>query len=191
MIFKIDGQVLLPLDVVKFLGVLIDCKLTFKDHVQHIISKCTSRLYFMRVLKCQGLNASGLKTFYLCNIRPILTYASPAWYFLSSQHCKSTLEQIQRTATRIILPDLEGYTIRLLKLDMPTIDNFIRTNSSNHFNTNLANLDHPLRNRLHFNTNRTSSSTPMTFNPPLCRTAKRSSSFLVFFMQNYDRQAAR
>jgi hypothetical protein len=162
----IDSQVLTPSPTVKFLGILIDSKLTFKDHVQSIISKSNSRLYFMRVLKRQGLNTKGLKTFYITNVRPILTYASAAWFSLCSKQSRAKLEQVQRTATRIILPSEEGYENRLSKLDLCSIETHIRESSQQHFHNILSNPDHPLHKRLTFNKNRTSSRVPSTFRPP-------------------------
>ena len=45
---------------VKFLGVQVDNKLNFDNHVRKITSKCRQRLYFLRVLKRNGMSQSGL-----------------------------------------------------------------------------------------------------------------------------------
>jgi hypothetical protein len=183
----LDSKTLCPSPTVKFLGVLIDSRLSFKDHVVSLVKKCNSRLFFMRVLKRQGLNTTGLITYYLSNVRSILTYASPAWYLFCSKQSKEMLEKVQRTATRIIFPEIEGYENRLTQLSLPTVNNFITCLSRNHFNTILGNVDHPLHKRLQFNnTTRTSSRKPRTFRPPLVRTAKRSSSFFIHYMNDFD-----
>jgi hypothetical protein len=182
----IDDTILTASPVVKFLGVSIDNKLSFTDHVQQLVSKCNSRLYFMRLLKRQGLNREGLKTFYLSNIRTLLTYASCAWFLLCSKQNQQLLEQVQKHATRIILPAVEGYQERLQTLGMVTVEDFTMTTSQSYFSSVMANPDHPLHGRLSFNTGRTSSWRPKTFRPPRCRTEKRKNSFFIYFMEKYD-----
>ena len=65
-----------PSEETKFLGIIVENKLSFSSHVDHIISKCNSRLFLVRQLKVLGLNAAGLKTFYTSNIRSLLLYGS-------------------------------------------------------------------------------------------------------------------
>ena len=91
-------------DHMKFLGVTIDNRLNFNLHVANVVSKCDSRLFLMRQLKSLGLNNAGLVTFYITNVRSVLTYASPAWFLLLSDFSKNELEKVQRSATRIVLP---------------------------------------------------------------------------------------
>ena len=113
-ILQYDDEILLndnisikPTECTKFLGVHIDNHLSFSNHVDHIISKCSSRIYLLRQLKILGMNAEGLKTFYCSNIRSLLSYAAPAWFTLLGDTDSSRLEKVQRTATRVILPDQE------------------------------------------------------------------------------------
>jgi hypothetical protein len=183
----IDSTVLLSSPVVKFLGIFIDSKLSFNEHVQQLISKSNSRLYFMRLLRRQGLDSAGLKTYYISNIHTIITYASTAWFLLCSKKNQQLLEQVQRHATRIIAPDIHGYEERLRALGLMTLEVFIMTSSQNHFNSILSNPEHPLHERLSFNTGRTSSRKPQTFRPPRCRTTKRKDSFFIHFMEKYDK----
>ena len=137
----------------------------------------------MRKLKTIGLNRAGLKTFYETNIRSLLIYGAPAWYSLLSQQCKDKLESVQRTATRIMLPDLE-YTDRLDILAMPQLNNFIFDLCEKHFRKIRENPSHPLFNRIIVNTCRTSSRTTGAniFRPAIYRTHKRARSFFQFFM---------
>ena len=95
-----------PSECTKFLGIFIDNKLSFNSHVNSLVSKCNARLFLMRKLKTFGLNNDGLKTFYVSNIRSVMSYAAPAWYTLLSNTNKQRLERLQRSATRIITPDM-------------------------------------------------------------------------------------
>ena len=114
-----DNIFLSPSEHTKFLGVVVDNKLTFSNHVDYIISKCSQRLYLMRLLKRMGMDSEGLKTFYVANIKSVITYACPAWYNLLSDNDKTRLERIQRSATRIMLPFSDDYEQRLDNLDLP------------------------------------------------------------------------
>ena len=94
-----DNISIKPTECTKFLGVHIDNHLSFSKHVDHIISKCSSRMYLLRQLKILGMNAEGLKTFYCSNIRSLLSYAAPAWFTLLGDTDSNRLEKAQRTAT--------------------------------------------------------------------------------------------
>ena len=170
----------------KFLGINIDNKLSFSDHVRDLTAKCNSRIFLMRKLKIIGLGRQGLKTFYLSNIRSIICYAAPAWFTLLSKHDKNNLEKIQRAATRVILPDTE-YDDRLTLLDIPLLSDFMFNLSATHFSKILHNTSHPLFSRIVFNSdNRTSSRVRSCYRPSKCRTVKRSNSFFNFFMAFYN-----
>ena len=134
---------ILPSQTAKFLGITLDDHLSFSKHVESLISSCNSRLFLLRQLKVLGMNESGLKNFYLANIRSILTYASPAWFSLLSDGDKSSLERIQRSATRTIFPD-HSYEERLLLLHFPTLSNFIFDLSKKHFIKIASDPEHPL-----------------------------------------------
>jgi hypothetical protein len=70
-----------PSSTVKFLGSLVDNFLTFIDHVEFLVEKCSSKLFLMRQLKRLGMNDDGLKLFYCANIRSVLTYGSQVFLY--------------------------------------------------------------------------------------------------------------
>ena len=110
----------------------MDNKLNFSSHIEYLVSKCNSRLFLMRQLKSYGLNSDGLKTFYISNIRSILLYGAPAWHSLLSVSSKEKLESIQRSATRIITPDL-CHIESLDFLSIPLLNDFIFSSCAKHF----------------------------------------------------------
>ena len=68
-----------------------------------------SLIHLTRVLSSNismpfGLNNAGLVTFYITNVRSVLTYASLAWFSLLSDFGKNEIKKVQRSATRIVLP---------------------------------------------------------------------------------------
>ena len=63
-----------PSTATKLLRVIVDNQLSFNSHIDSVISKTNSRIFLMRQLKIAGLNADGLKTYFITNIRSILLY---------------------------------------------------------------------------------------------------------------------
>jgi len=70
-------------------------------HIDAIITKASSRLYFLKILKKSGLNSHQLRHFYLSVIRPILEYCSDIWHHGLTKAQAESLEAIQRRALRI------------------------------------------------------------------------------------------
>ena len=174
-----------PSHTAKFLGITLDNHLSFSKHVESLVSSCNSRLFLLRQLKVLGMNENGLKNFYLANIRSILTYASPAWFSLLSDGDKSSLERIQRSATRTIFPD-HSYEDRLTLLNIPTLSDFIFDLSKRHFNKIASDPEHPLFSRVIRNTGRTSSRLNTIFRPKICKTQKRAKSFFPIMMSHFN-----
>ena len=90
------------------------------------------------------------KPFYESNIRSILIYGARAWFTILSDQCKEKLESIQRSATRVIFPDL-AYEDRLELLVLQTLSDFVFSNCKRYFNRICPNPDHPLYTRITFN----------------------------------------
>jgi len=74
---KIVPQVL----TFKYLGIIMDYKLTFRDHINYVTEKCT-RLVFALGKSAKinwGLGHKALKTMYVGGILPLLLYGAPVW----------------------------------------------------------------------------------------------------------------
>ena len=87
-------------DYVKYLGVLIDSKLTFKDHIIAVskkISRATGTMYRIR----NYVNNKILTMIYYSLIYPFLLYGAPIWGNADDVHLKSIFT-IQKKAVRLI-----------------------------------------------------------------------------------------
>ena len=104
--FRMNGQPITSVESAKLLGVTIDRRLTFGEHIDKVCSNMDSRLYGMRALKRLGLNRKGLITYYTANIRSALTYACPVWSSLISDNLMDKVVQVERKALKVIYPDL-------------------------------------------------------------------------------------
>ena len=89
-------------DKTKYLGILLDKKLTFLDHIKYVRAKTASRLTRLYpILTTQEFTIRQKVTIYKALIRPTLTYASPAWGFALTSYMQ-LLQTIQNRAARII-----------------------------------------------------------------------------------------
>jgi len=65
--------------VVRYLGVLVDSKLSWTEHCKYISAKATRSLKFLR--HCLYNASTSIKsTAYRCIIHPVLEYACPDWH---------------------------------------------------------------------------------------------------------------
>lgn len=87
------------------LGVTIDAKLRFNDHVGIIVAKAFSTLGFIRRHACEFTDIYALKTLYCSLVRSVLEYAAPVW----CPHYTTQIlavERIQRKFIRFALRQL-------------------------------------------------------------------------------------
>jgi len=83
----------------KYLGIIFDKKLTFKEHINYTANKCTKLTFSLsKAAKLNwGLNHKALKTIYLVGILPILLYGAPVWVkAMNIESYKSKLITVQR-----------------------------------------------------------------------------------------------
>ncbi len=89
-----------PKPYAKFLGVLIDPKLTFKPHITNVTKKLSTALFFLRGAK-KVLNSRALKLIYYALFHSHLIYASQLWSCCSEALLKPIVVK-QKIAIRIL-----------------------------------------------------------------------------------------
>ncbi|KAI8515792.1 hypothetical protein Bbelb_066050 [Branchiostoma belcheri] len=87
--------------VAKGLGFIFDCKLSWNDHVQSLVSKASSRLHYLRLLTKQGMSVADLGQIYLSLIRSVLEYGHVLLVGCRKEQSDS-IERVQKRALRII-----------------------------------------------------------------------------------------
>ena len=173
--FMMDNVQISPVESARLLGVTLDKRLTFADHVNNICKNMASRLYAMRTLKRLGLSKNGLVTYYTANIRSALTYACPVWASLISDQNMGKIRQVERKALKIIYADLT-YGEAISECAIPTIELFIKTLCHNLITNIHCQESHPLHQLIITNKSRkTRISKPTSM--PVCRTTKLQNSF--------------
>lgn len=85
----------------KYLGIVIDCKLTFRNHMNYTISKISKKVgYFRRI--SQNLSLRSRTLVYKTIIAPLFEYCPTILYFANSTD-KNSLQKLQNRAMRVIL----------------------------------------------------------------------------------------
>ena len=96
----IDGTKIEEVKKTKFLGVIIDNKLSWKDHVAHVASK-VSRGMGMIIKTRNYLNRKSLLTLHYTFVYPYLTYCNHIWGNIYQSNLKH-LCVLQNKSLRII-----------------------------------------------------------------------------------------
>lgn len=102
---RMGGEYITLVKETKILGLIIDNKLTFNNHVTHICKK-SSNIYkqLARAAKISwGLNSEIIRTIYVAVIEPIIMYASSVWAAATTKiKIQKQLNTIQRGFARKI-----------------------------------------------------------------------------------------
>ena len=99
---KICGKEVEIVDSFKYLGLTIDKKLTFDNHIKNVSKSCQSRLYILRQLRSFHIEKNILKVSYETQIEYLLTYCCICFYSNLSLKNKNTLIRIANMASKII-----------------------------------------------------------------------------------------
>jgi len=99
---NISSQTIERVNSYKLLGIHIDSFLSWSIHIDHIIKRTTTRLYFLKQLKRSGLSNTHLLHFYITVIRPVLEYCAPVWHYVLTTAQSESIEAVQKRAIHII-----------------------------------------------------------------------------------------
>ena len=118
-----SGQPFSPMEYVdseKDIGVVIDNKLSFNQHISEKINKANSIMGILR-RTMEYMDCTTFKLLYTALVRPHLEYANQVWCPHLKKHIES-IENVQRRASKQI-PGLShlSYEERLRKLKLPTL----------------------------------------------------------------------
>jgi hypothetical protein len=98
----IDQQ---PVEVVsnfKYLGTVVDSKLSFNENTDYIYKKAQQRLYLLRKLRSFGVSNHVLESVYRCLVESILTFNIVTWYGNLSVKNRVRLARVVNTASKIV-----------------------------------------------------------------------------------------
>ncbi len=114
-----QGQDIPILDSAKYLGLLLDPKLSWKPHLDLLVHKAGYRTKILRRLtgRSWGLSRHHLKTFYAAFIRPLLEFGSDLWGANLSKAQARRLDKIQNINLRLIERATRDAPIAAMEVD--------------------------------------------------------------------------
>lgn len=95
----LNYKLLKQVNTLKYLGIILDSKLTFRQHVTAMTDKCTKLIFTLsKSAKLNwGLNYAALKTIYTGGILPLLLYGAPVWsHVINKTYYKRKITRVQR-----------------------------------------------------------------------------------------------
>ena len=100
-------------DTYKYLGVVFDSKLNWKENVNSVLKKVNLRMYCMRKLRSFGVNSDMLVTFYNAVICSIIMFGSVCWGASGniSKLDSGRLEKIVKKAGHVVEKPLDSFKI--------------------------------------------------------------------------------
>ena len=96
-----NNQVLINGQSMWFLGVLLDEKLNFKEHISHIRKKIAKGIYVLGIAK-RFFDEISMKDLYYAFIHPYFSYCLDVWGSTYSTHL-DPLVKLQKRAVRIVV----------------------------------------------------------------------------------------
>ena len=91
-------------DSLKYLGLYLDRRLTFRNHIEQIVMKCERliKMLYPLLSRSSFLNINNKLLIYKLYFRPIFCYASPVWSSCAEIHF-SKLQRLQNKIIKMIL----------------------------------------------------------------------------------------
>ena len=116
---SIDNQVVENVTEYKYLGIVIDDKLSFQPQVNALCKKANQRLYFLRKLRSFDVGKSFMKTFYSCFIESVLSFACVSWFGSLNVQYRNKLQGVINVCSKVAATTfssiLSVYRVRSLK----------------------------------------------------------------------------
>jgi len=118
-VLKIGNTLLSVVKQTKFLGMILDPKLTWLKHIQYVQTKCNKVINCMRLLTGTkwGANSLTLRNIYITMIRSKIDYGCEA-YNSASYTTKKILDKIQAQSLRICTGSHKSASIHGMQVEM-------------------------------------------------------------------------
>ena len=118
--FHVSGHSLKPASSVKLLGVKIDERLTFDDHISALCAKASHQISALRRI-VKYLTVDNRMSIYNAFIASNFNYCNTDWHFCSNRSLYN-LEKVHKQALRVVLNDYSSsYRNILDKVSKPTL----------------------------------------------------------------------
>jgi len=85
---------------IKVLGVTVNNTLSFSNHVEDILTKCSRTLFALKTLRSHGMPDSALQHVFQATVLAKLSYASPAWWGYTKACDRERIEAFLKRSIR-------------------------------------------------------------------------------------------
>ncbi|OQE10076.1 hypothetical protein PENFLA_c095G04748 [Penicillium flavigenum] len=99
--FTIKGQTVVPQDHVKILGLLMDTRLKYKEHIARAASKGLEAAMELRRLR--GLAPASARQLFTSTVAPVVDYASNVWMHACKDKAMGPINRVQRVGAQAIV----------------------------------------------------------------------------------------
>jgi ribonuclease HI len=99
--FTIKGQTVVPRDHVKILGVLMDTRLKYKEHIARVASKGLEAA--MQLRRLRGLTPATARQLFTSTVAPVVDYASSVWMHACKDKASGPVNRVQRVGAQAIV----------------------------------------------------------------------------------------
>ncbi|KAH7460169.1 hypothetical protein FOMA001_g19697 [Fusarium oxysporum f. sp. matthiolae] len=99
--FTIKGEKVVPMDQVKILGVVMDSRLHYKQHIARAATKGLEAAMELRRLK--GMAPSTTRQLFTAMVAPVVDYASNVWMHACKTASAYTIHRVQRIGAQAII----------------------------------------------------------------------------------------
>ena len=86
----------------RYLGTVIDSKLSFDEHADALYKKANQRLFLLRKLRSFGVSPKVLELVYRCLVESILSFGLPIWFGYMKVKQKAKLARVVNTASKLV-----------------------------------------------------------------------------------------
>ena len=118
--FHVSGYTLKPLPCVKLLGVQIDERLSFDEHVSSICNRVSQQINALRRIS-KYLTLQNRMSIYNAFLTSNFSYCNIVWHFCSNRSMYK-LEKVHKQALRVVLNDYtSSYRVLLDTVSKPTL----------------------------------------------------------------------
>jgi Reverse transcriptase (RNA-dependent DNA polymerase) len=151
---KVNNTIITPTDTTRYLGVVIDNKLRWRQHLQHVENKTATRIGLLRYLSKQAKEPNNytMIQLYVALVRSVMLYGYPSlltandkvWdrlQIVQNKAARATLNLPHYTSAEYIhkitkIPKIKNHAISLLSRAITTATN----NQDTIFSTHLVNI---------------------------------------------------
>lgn len=99
--FIIKGKTVVPKDRVKILGVLMDTRLKYKEHIARAASKGLEAAMELRRLR--GLSPATARQLFTSTVAPVVDHASNVWMHACKDKAMGPINRVQRVGAQAIV----------------------------------------------------------------------------------------